>query len=230
MLLFVSRDLIIIRVVFRIKYVFIFTYFSLRSFVTIKCHLVLIVVFLFNLSSCLICCSYLICIPYLYFAHFNFVHIELFVFEYHVICLPRTHHVVYVYLSFFYIILFYFSLLFLSLSFSCPCTSPKWRPNSSPFPWILAHNYCLAVHPLMDLESQPISNPIPVHFEGPNIKFWVEAAAASSFPHLPCTIHVPLCIAQPKRLPTCIYPCKLFFFSFSHLPEATSLPLPTSHA
>ena len=107
---------------------FMFTCFSLRSFVMIKCHSVLIVIFfmLFNLSSGLMCRSYLICVPYLYFALFNFVRIELFVFEYYVICLPRTYHVVYVYLSF----LYYVILLFLYLSFSGPCASPKWRTNS----------------------------------------------------------------------------------------------------
>ena len=104
-----SRDLIIIRVIF-VLITFPYLLFSLRSFVTIKCHLVLVVV-LFNLSSCLIYRSYLICVPYLYFTHFNFVHVERHVFKHHVICLPRTHHVVYVYLSLFFSFLLYYFIL-----------------------------------------------------------------------------------------------------------------------
>ena len=84
---------------------------------------------------CLFCHSYLFCVPWLYFTRLN-SH-WLVVFDYHVIFLPRTHHVVYV--------LHYIILLFLPLSFSSPHTAQSGGPirtQTEAFsrPWNLSPN------------------------------------------------------------------------------------------
>ena len=83
--------------------IFVFNYFiSFRA----NHHFLLSLYFILSLIL-----KYVIFVSYLYFAHFNVVCIELFVFKYYVFCLSYIHCVVYVYLSLF--ILFYLFLLLL---------------------------------------------------------------------------------------------------------------------
>ena len=89
------------------------------------------------------------------------------------------------------------------------------------------------MHPLMDLESQPISNPIPILFWGPIAYF--ELRQQLPFPshtshaqHTRSPLHGPT-----KSSPTCIVLANLFFFflplAWSYDSSPAFLPRLVSH-
>ena len=96
--------------------------------------------------------KYVIFVSYLYFAHFNVVRIELFVFKYYVFCLSYIHCVVYVYLSLFILFIFTFTSLFL-------CWIILIEPKHKPKGWAYLGSIFPCFGPIAATQSPFISRP-----------------------------------------------------------------------